>query len=178
VLGPTLLRTGGLNVSSPPEIVAYVWLFLTLKDLVTFGCTSRANHHLVHGALWNMVYHLIAPFIPKRGVDHFLCTLQLECAVISCLMALFPLMFCNFSRTNNNEPKRGKEGSGVLRYLLDVEGYEERKIQERSLREKYDAWWGIRQVKLVEQDGLHVDIVTSVSSSAITHILFPFHARL
>ena len=64
-------------------------------------------------------------------------------------MALFPLLFCNFSGTNNNhwsprdmdiyKPKTGKEGSGVLRYLLDVEGYEERKIQERFLRVQYDG---------------------------------------
>jgi hypothetical protein len=140
VLGPTLLRTGESNVSLPPEIVAYVWSFLTLRDLVIFGCTSRANHRLVRGALWNTVYHLIAPFTPKGGVDRFLRMLQSERAVISGSMALFPLLFCNFSGTNHNElywtpcdmdvyePKNGKEGSGVLRYLLDVEGYKECKI--------------------------------------------------
>jgi hypothetical protein len=187
ISGPVLLRTGRSNISLPPEIVAYVWSFLTWKDLVKFGRTSRANYRLVRGALRNTVHRLVAPFTLKGGVDRFMGMLRSERAVISGSMALFPLMFCNFSGTNSNgsywsprdmdiyEPKRGKDGSGVLKYLLEIEGYEEHNVRERSLREQYDALRGIRQVKKVGRDGICVDIVTSSSSSAISPI-FHFHS--
>ena len=102
-------------------------------------------------------------------------------------MALFPLIFCNFSGTNSHgsywsprdmdvyEPKTGRGGSGVLKYLLEVEGYKEHNVRERSLREQYDAWRGIRQVKNVVRDGIRVDVVTSSSSSAISPIFY-FHS--
>ena len=186
-LGPTLLSTGGSNITLPPEIVAYIWAFLTLKDLVKFGCTSRSNYRLVRRALRNTVHRLIAPFTPTAGVDPFLAMLKSERAVISGSMALFPLMFCNFSGTISNEvcwsprdmdiyePKTERGGSGVLKYLLEIEGYEEHNIRERSLREQYDGRQGIHQVKNLKRDGIHVDIVTSASSSAISPIFY-FHS--
>jgi hypothetical protein len=157
------------------------------KDLLKFGRTSRANYRFVRGALRNTVHRLIAPFTPRGGVERFLSMLRSERAVISGSMALFPLIFCNFSGTNSNElnwsprdmdiyePNTGRGSSGVLKYLLEVEEYAEHNIRERSLREQYDARWGIRQVKNVVRDGVHVDIVTSSSSSAISPIFY-FHS--
>ena len=181
------MSTGVLNITLPPEIVAYVWSFLTLRDLLKFGRTSRTNYRVVRGALRNTVYRLISPFTPKGGVDRFFSMLKSERAVISGSMALFPLMFCNFSGTNSNgvywsphdmdiyEPKIGKGGSGVVKYMLEVEGYKEQNIRGRSLQEQYDAKRGILQVRNVERGELHVDIVTSLSSSAVSPIFY-FHS--
>ena len=72
ISGPVLLKTGRSNISLPPEIVAYVWSFLTWKDLVKFGRTSRANYRLVRSALRNTVHRLVAPFTLKGGVDRFM----------------------------------------------------------------------------------------------------------
>jgi hypothetical protein len=187
VLGSVVLRTGRSNIGLPPELVAYIWSFLTLKDLVKFGQTSHANYRLVRGALRNTVHRLVAPFTSKGGVDRFMNMLRSERAVISGSMALFPLIFCNFSGTVSigsfwvphdmdiYEPKTTKGGSGVLKYLLEVEGYEEQNLEERSLQEQYDAWRGIRQMKNVVRDGFRVDIVTSSSSSAVSPIFY-FHS--
>jgi hypothetical protein len=151
-LGSVLLRTGRSNIGLPPEIVAFICSFLTLRDLVKFGQTSHANYRLVCGALRNMVHRLVAPFTSKGGVDRFMSMLRSHRAVISGSMALFPLIFCNFSGTISvgpfwaphnmdiYEPRTGKGGSGVLKYLLEVEGYKEQNLQEQSLREQYDAW--------------------------------------
>ena len=179
-------QTGQTNLCLPPEIVAYVWSFLTLKDLVKFGRTSRSNYQLVRSALRNTVFRLIAPFTPKGGVNGFLSMMRSERAVISGSMALYPLVFCNFSGTNSGdirwnpndmdiyEPQIGARKSGVLRYMVEEEGYRECPMKPRTLREQYDAPGCVRQVKRVVRGNHCVDVVTSASSSAISPI-FKFH---
>ena len=135
IVGTVSLTAGQMNLCLPPEIVAFVWSFLTLKDLVKFGRTSRSNYQLVRSALRNTVFRLIAPFTPKGGVNGFLSMMRSERVVISGSMALYPLVFCNFSGTNSGdirwnpndmdiyEPQIGAWKSGVLRYMVEEEGY-------------------------------------------------------
>ena len=73
--------------------------------------------------------------MPKGGVNGFLSMMRSEWAVISGSMALYPLVFCNFSGTNSGdihwnlndmdiyEPQIGAQKSGVLRYMVEEEGY-------------------------------------------------------
>ena len=186
IVGTVSLTAGQTNLCLPPEIVAYVWSFLTLKDLVKFGRTSRSNYQLVRSALRNTVFRLIAPFTPKGGVNGFLSMMRSKRAVISGSMALYPLVFCNFSGTNSGdirwnpndmdiyEPQIGARKSGVLRYMVEEEGYRECPMKPRTLREQYDAPGCVRQVKRVVRGNHCVDVVTSASSSAISPI-FKFH---
>jgi hypothetical protein len=144
IVGTVSLTAGQSNLCLPPEIIAYVWSFLTLKELVKFGRTSRSNHQLVRSALKNTIFRLIAPFTPRKGVNEFLNMMRSERAVISGSMALYPLVFCNFSGTNSSdvrwnphdmdiyEPEIEEQKSGVLKYMVDEEGYRECTMKLRS----------------------------------------------
>jgi len=145
IVGVVSLTAGRSNLRLPPEIVAHVWSLLTLKDLVKFGQTSHSNRQLVRSALRNTIFRLISPFTPKEGVNAFLSMMRSERAVISGSMALYPLMFCNFSGTDGHdmrwyphdmdiyEPQIGKRESGVLKYMVEVEGYKKCVMEPRTL---------------------------------------------
>src|ERR1700722_5699223 len=89
IKGIVSLSAGQLCTCLPPEIVAYIWSYLTLKDLVKFGHTSCQNYHLVCCAGKNTIYRLIALFRTKGGVDQFLYMMKTEQAVILWSMALW-----------------------------------------------------------------------------------------
>jgi hypothetical protein len=77
------------------------------------------------------------------------------------------------------EPRvRKKKESGVLKYMIEVEGYKEGDVEVCTLREQYDQGvFDIRQVKNVYQDQLRVDIITSASFCAIA-LIFYFHSMV
>src|SRR5882762_7351177 len=56
IKGTVSLSAGQSCTCLPPESVAYIWSYLTLKDLVKFGHTSHQNYHLVRSALKNTIY--------------------------------------------------------------------------------------------------------------------------
>ena len=188
IVGVVSMISFNWKIRLPPEIVAYIWSFLTLKELVNFGGTSRLNRKLVFSALRNTVYRLIEPFTPNRGVNGLLSTLKAERAVISGSMALYPLLFCNFSGTNSGDlywkphdmdiykPQFGQNHeSGVLKYLQEAEGFMVVKTNTLTLREQYDTPSSISGIKSVVRGDLRVDVVTSSGSSAIAPI-FKFHS--
>ena len=72
------------------------------------------------------------------------------------------------------EPHVGERPSGVVKYLVEVEGYQESAIRRWTLRERYDSLRCAGQLKRFFRGDLHVDVVMSKSLSAIAPI-FNFH---
>jgi len=102
---------------------------MVIKDILKFAHTSHANFSLFCTALKSTIYHLIAPFTTQYGVDQFLMMLKSERAVISGSVALYALIFCNFSATDSSGVQwlphdmdvyelHVGGGSGVLCYMV------------------------------------------------------------
>jgi hypothetical protein len=170
-------------------MVAHIWSYLTIQDLLLLSRTSRANHSLVRSAIKSTIYRLIAPFTTEKGVQSFLSVLGSQRSVISGSTALYPIISSNFSGTNRNskhwlpidmdiyEPRTSEPISPIIKYMIDVEGFRGCGEKVHTPNQQYITPCGIKRVYCLYKKKLRVDVVTSATASAITPI-FHFHSTI
>ena len=176
-----------MNEVFPPETIAHVWSYLTIKDLVKYGATSRANYNTVFSAITNTIHRLLLPFAAEHGVLQFLNMLKFEKAVVSGSTALYPMISSNFGGTDSSgthwhpndmdlyEPICREENSGVVRYLVSIKGFVEIGKRKHLMAETYGFRPSINRITHLQKGDLFVDVVTASSPCAILPV-FGFHS--
>ena len=170
----------------PPETIAHVWSYLTIKDLVKYGATSRVNYNTVFSAITNTIHRLLLPFAAEHGVLQFLNMLKFEKAVVLGSTTLCLMISFNFSGTDSSgthwhpndidlyKPICRKENSGVVRYLVSVKGFLEIGRRKHLMVDTYQFRPLINCITRLQKGDLFVVVVTANSPCAILPI-FGFH---
>jgi hypothetical protein len=177
---------GRLNSDLPTELVAKVWSYLTIVDLLKYATMSKTIYDDVHNAIRDTVLHVLGHY--SDSPVEFLQELLHQHAVVSGSVVLHTMLSINFLASFRESitwtpndidiyiPKSESDPPPFISYMINTEHYD--LIPPDGDRDRLnDLYPNIRQIFYLQRDDLRMDVIVA-NSEFTAGPIFDFHSTL